>query len=83
MIEVVPGLATGVSLEILVPPLLSRGDAIAIVADEPALSSIGAFLVSRPSFPQFMHAQVSVLRDRQPAWRLRPGDLARHQLLLM
>ena len=47
-----------------------------------AVSRLGAFLVGRPTFPPLVPAQVSVIRDRQPAWCLRPGDLGRQLLLV-
>jgi len=82
VVEVFPSLSSRVPPEILVPPLLHRGNTIAIVADEPVLSSLGAFLIGRPTFPPLLHAQVSVIRDRQPAWCLRPGEVAKSLLLV-
>lgn len=82
VIDVLPALAGGVPPSVFVPPLLARSGIVILVAEEPVLSDVGAFVVSRPSFPQLQRAQVSVLRDREPAWCLRPGDLARQLLLL-
>ena len=82
VVEAVPALAGGVPAEVVMQPILARGGTVLVVAEEPLLSDLGAFVVSRPSFPQLMHAQISVLEDRKPAWRLRPGDLARQLLLL-
>ena len=82
VIEVLPSLANNVPPQVIAPLLLAHGSSIVIVADEPLLSSIGAFLIGRPTFPPLVHAQGSVIRDRQPAWCLRPGDLGRQLLLV-
>jgi phosphohistidine phosphatase SixA len=82
VIEVLPSLASGVPAQVVAPALLARGGSIAVVGDEPMLSELGAFLVGRPTFPPLLHAQVSVIVDRKPAWCLRPGDLARSLLLV-
>jgi len=82
VIDVLPALAGGIPPSVFVPPLLARSGIVVLVAEEPVLSDVGAFVVGRPSFPQLQRAQLSVLRDREPAWRLRPGDLARQLLLL-
>lgn len=82
VIEVLPALANNVPPQVIAPALLARGGSIVVVGDEPALSALGAFLIGRPTFPPLMHAQVSVIRDRQAAWCLRPGDIARSLLLV-
>ncbi|WP_394837631.1 histidine phosphatase family protein [Pendulispora rubella] len=82
VIEVLPSLTSRVPPELVVPTLLQRGNTIAVVADEPVLSGLGAFLIGRPTFPPLLHAQVSVIRDRQPAWCLRPGEIAKSLLLV-
>lgn len=55
---------------------------VLVCANEPLLASIGAFLVGRPTFPPAIPGQVSVVKDRKPAWCLRPGELARQLLLV-
>lgn len=88
VIEVMPRLSTGASSavtppEVIAPLLLARGHTtILVVADEPVLSTLGAFLVGRPTFPPAVHGQLSVIKDRQPAWCLRPGELGRQLLLV-
>jgi phosphohistidine phosphatase SixA len=72
VIEVLPALGNNVPPQVIAPLLLARGSSIVL----------GAFLVGRPTFPPLMHAQVSLIRDRQPAWCLRPGDLAKQLLLV-
>ncbi|MDF2693229.1 MAG: hypothetical protein K0S65_1612 [Labilithrix sp.] len=82
VIETLPLLAASSPPEVIAPLLLARGNDIVVVADEPVLSSLGAFLVGRPTFPPAIHAQVSVVKDRQPAWCLRPGEIGRQLLLV-
>jgi len=82
VIEVLPTLGTTVPPQVIAPMLLARGSSIVVVGDEPALSALGAFLVGRPTFPPLLHGQVSVIKDRQPAWCLRPGDTTRSLLLV-
>jgi phosphohistidine phosphatase SixA len=82
VIEVLPALSNNVPPQVIAPLLLARGSSIVVVGDEPSLSNLGAFLIGRPTFPPLMHAQVSVIRDRQPAWCLRPGEIAKQLLLV-
>lgn len=82
VIETMPLLAAITPPSVIAPLLLARGSRMVVVADEPMLSTLGAFLVGRPTFPQAVHAQVSVIVDRKPAWCLRPGELGRQLLLV-
>lgn len=82
VVEVIPALTGGVPPEVVAPLLLARGTSIVVIGDEPSLSKLGAFLIGRPTFPPLVHAQVSLVRDRRPTWRLRPDDLARQVLLV-
>jgi phosphohistidine phosphatase SixA len=82
VIETLPLLTPETPPSVIAPLVLERGEAVLVVGDEPVLSVLGAFLVGRPTFPQLVHAQVSVIEDRKPAWCLRPGDLARQLLLV-
>jgi phosphohistidine phosphatase SixA len=82
VVEVQPALANGVPPQVVAPLLLAHGTTIAVVGDEPSLSALGAFLIGRPTFPPLVAAQVSVVRDRQPAWCFRPGETGRRQLLV-
>jgi phosphohistidine phosphatase SixA len=81
VIEVLPSLANEIPPQIIVPILLARGASIVVVGDEPYLSSLGAFLIGRPTFPQLQPAQLSCIENRQPAWCLRAGELGKSQLL--
>jgi phosphohistidine phosphatase SixA len=80
--EILPALDPGVPSEIAGKLILARGATVLVVADEPALSALGAFLIGRPTFPPLGHAQVSVIEDRKPAFCLRPGESARSLLLV-
>ncbi len=77
VIEVMPSLAPGVPAQIAGALLQARGESIVVVAEEPGLSALGAFLVGRPTFPPGMPAQLSAIRDRTPEWYQRPGDAGR------
>lgn len=82
VVEVLPSLSGNAPPQVVAPILLAHGTSIVVVGDEPELSALGAFLIGRPTFPQLVHSQVSVIHDRQPAWRLRPGDPERLSLLV-
>ena len=82
VVEVLPSLAPHVPAQVTAPMLLARGTTIVVVADEPALSALGAFLIGRPTFPPLVHGQVSVIIAGQPAWCLRPGESGRSLLLV-
>lgn len=81
VVEALPLLTQGTPPSVIVAALLERGTTIAVVADEPLLATIGAFLIGRPTFPPAVHAQVSLVRDRQPAWAWRPGEIQRPLLV--
>ena len=83
VIETLPLLADSKTPgQIIVSQLLERGTSIVVVADEPILANVGAFLVGRPTFPPANHGQVSLIRDRKPEWFLRPGEIGRQVLLV-
>ena len=68
--------------QVVVTQLLERGSSIVVVADEPILATVGAFLVGRPTFPPALAAQISFIHDRKPEWFLRPGEIGRQVLLV-
>jgi phosphohistidine phosphatase SixA len=76
-IEATNSLLPNVPAEIAASFLTTRGASIVVVADEPTISSLGAFLVSRPTFPQLDRAQVSAIVDRKPSFYLRANTLSR------
>ncbi len=82
IIEVFPSLAAGIPPQIAASLVLTHGSSVVIVADEPALSTLGAFFAGRPTFPLLQHAQVSVISDRKPTWYMRADTLCRSPLLV-
>jgi phosphohistidine phosphatase len=46
--------------------LRAAGASVLVVSHEPAVSSLGAFLVGRPSFPQFRTAQCFAIENGAP-----------------
>jgi phosphohistidine phosphatase len=51
--------------------VLGRGAAVVVVGHEPSLSSLGAHLLGRPSFPPFRTAQLCAIEDRRPTFTAR------------
>ena len=76
-VEVLPSLDASVPAQVAAQAVLARGEAVLIVADEPELSALGAFLVGRPTFPQLDAAQVSAIENREAVWYSRPNTPAR------
>lgn len=76
-IEIANSLLPNVPAEIAAQLMMTRGETIVVVADEPTISTLGAFLVSRPTFPQLDRAQISAIEDRKPSFYLRANTLAR------
>jgi phosphohistidine phosphatase len=58
--------------------VLARGPTVIVVSHEPAISSLGSYLMSRPSFPQFRTAQCCAIEDGKPTFTAR-ADLDRVQ----
>ena len=52
----------------LMPVLLA---AVVVVGHEPTISSVGAFLLGRPSFPPFRTAQACAIEDGAPTFSAR------------
>lgn len=85
VIEVVAALAGGVPAQVAGGLVVGSGaDArpVIVVADEPAISAVGAWLVSRPTFPPLRPAQVSAIVNRAPAWYQRADTGERLPLLV-
>jgi phosphohistidine phosphatase SixA len=81
VIEVLPLLAEATPASVIAPVLLAQGTSVVVIADEPLLASIGAFMVGAPTFPPSVHSQVSFIENRRPAWFLRPGEMQRQLLV--
>ena len=58
--------------------LLAAGSSVLVVSHEPAISALGAYLMSSPSFPQFRTAQCCAIEDKKATWTAR-ADVARVQ----
>jgi len=58
--------------------IMARGASVLVVSHEPAISSLGAYLMSRPAFPQFRTAQCCAIEDGKPTFTAR-ADLDRVQ----
>lgn len=58
--------------------IMARGVSVLVVSHEPAISSLGAYLLSRPAFPQFRTAQCCAIEDGKPTFTAR-ADLDRVQ----
>lgn len=55
---------------------------VIVVSHEPAISTLGAFILGRPAFPQFRTAQCCVLEDGKPTFTAR-ADLNQIQPFLV
>ncbi len=51
--------------------IMEAGGSVLVVSHEPAISSLGAFLLGRPAFPQFRTAQCCALEDGKPTFTAR------------
>jgi phosphohistidine phosphatase len=49
----------------------AAGGSVIVVGHEPSISSIGAFLLGRPSFPPFRTAQCCAIEDSKPTFTAR------------
>jgi phosphohistidine phosphatase len=50
---------------------LGAGHGVIVVGHEPSISTLGAFLLSRPAFPQFRTAQCCAIEDGKPTFTAR------------
>lgn len=82
VVEVLASLAAGVPPHVAGAELVAGPAPVVVVADEPALSALGAWLVGRPTFPPLRHAQVSAVLNRQPVWYQRADTGERLPLLV-
>lgn len=58
--------------------VIGRGGSVLVVGHEPSISSLGAHLLGRPSFPPFRTAQACAIEDRLPTFTAR-ADVAQVQ----
>jgi phosphohistidine phosphatase len=62
--------------------ITNAGGSVLIVSHEPAVSTLGAFLLGLPAFPSFRTAQCCAIEDGKPTFTAR-ADLATIQTLLV
>lgn len=62
--------------------LLAAGGSVIVVSHEPAVSTLGAFLLGLPAFPSFRTAQCCAIEDGKPTFTVR-ADLATVQTLFV
>lgn len=82
VVEVLPPLRPGYPARLAAEELVQRGQAVLVVGHEPGISSLGAFLLGRPSFPPFRTAQACAIVDGVPAFTSR-ADVAQTQALFV
>lgn len=62
--------------------IMARGASVLVVSHEPAISSLGAYLLGRPAFPQFRTAQCCAIEDGKATFSAR-SDLDRISALFV
>jgi phosphohistidine phosphatase len=62
--------------------IMGAGASVLIVSHEPAVSTLGAFLLGLPAFPSFRTAQCCAIEEGKPTFTAR-ADLAAIQTLLV
>lgn len=81
-IEILPQLAPGAHPRRAAEELLARGLSVVVVGHEPGISTLGAFLLGRPSFPQFRTAQACAIEDGAPTFTARADVMQVHALFV-
>ncbi|MBK9030260.1 MAG: histidine phosphatase family protein [Myxococcales bacterium] len=81
-IEVESALAPGYHPRHVLDGLAARGTAIAVIGHEPSISSLGALLIGRPSFPSFHTAQCAALDRGVPTFSARADLMQVHALFV-
>ena len=51
--------------------IMARGASVLVVSHEPAISSLAAFLIGQPAFPQFRTAQCCAIENGKPTFTSR------------
>jgi phosphohistidine phosphatase len=62
--------------------IAARGISVLVVSHEPAISTLGAYLLGRPAFPQFRTTQCCAIEEGKPTFSAR-SDLDRIGALLV
>jgi len=81
VVRVMPELSPKTPPATLLKTLLTAGETVLVVAEEPFLSALAAAAAGRPSFPTFSLAELAVLEDRRPFGTFREGESMRPLLL--
>ena len=79
-IVALPGLVAPAPAEVALRDLVGH-DVLVVIADEPFLSSLGAAIAGRPSFPTHTPAQASLFDGRSPVGYWRTGASMQRLLL--
>lgn len=82
LVEVLPALRPGAHPRLAAEEMVARGAAVVAVGHEPMISSLGAFLLGRPSFPPFRTAQACLIDDGRPVYSCR-ADVMQTQALFV
>lgn len=72
VVESFRGLVPGCEPQVTAAEIVRRGVDVALVSHEPTISTLAAFLTGVPSFQPFRPAQVVMIENSQPVWRLKP-----------
>ena len=81
-VRVLPSVAPGYPPRLAAQELAAFGVSVLVVGHEPGISGLGAFLSSRPGFPQFRPGQICALERGRPEWLLNPETESFEPLLL-
>lgn len=74
-IETRRSLLPGSRPQVIAEQIVGIGGNVAVVGHEPTISQLCAFMCGLPGFAPFRHAQVSLLADNRPVWKLLPHTL--------
>jgi phosphohistidine phosphatase len=81
-VSVLFGLAPGFPPEVLAERISVLEHVVLLIGHEPGISTLGACLLGRPSFPPFRPGQISLIDNGLPQWTLEPETLAFNRLLV-
>ena len=71
-VESFRGLVPGCEPEVAANLIAERGVDVALFSHEPTISTLAAYLTGVPSFQPFRPAQVVLIENGRPVWRLKP-----------
>jgi phosphohistidine phosphatase len=82
VVEAMTSLVPGAHPRRAAEELATRGRAILVVGHEPTMSSLGAYLLGRPSFPPFRTAQCNAIENGAPTFTARADVMQVHALFV-